>query len=69
MQKYNFVQAQQTRGQFHHRSTRSFYVRKLRAQLFWANILGLYFTGARLLVQKLHVECWWNWAQGIFKLK
>ncbi len=37
-------------------STRSFYVRKLRAQLFCAYILGLYFTGVSLLAQKLHVE-------------
>ncbi len=45
---------------------RSFYVRKLQAQLFCAYILGLYFTGARLLAQKLHVEHWWNWAQVSF---
>jgi hypothetical protein len=45
-------------GQFHQRSTHSFCVRKLRAQLFYAYISGLYFTGARLLVQKLRVECW-----------
>ncbi len=45
-----------TRGQFHHRSMCSFYKRKLRAQLFCAYILGLYFTGIRLLVQKLRVE-------------
>ncbi len=51
------------RGQFHQHSTSSFYVRKLHAQLFCAYVLGLYFTGARLLAQKLHVECWWNWAQ------
>jgi hypothetical protein len=38
----------------------SFYVRKLRAQLFCAYILGLYFTGARLLALKLHIERWWN---------
>jgi hypothetical protein len=36
----------------------SFYVRKLRAQLFCASVLGLYLTGARLLAQKLRVECW-----------
>ena len=40
---------------------RSFYVRELRVQIFCANILGLYFTGARLLAQKLRVESWWNW--------
>ncbi len=51
------------RAQFHQRSTCSFYVRKLRVQLFWAYILGLYFTGYRLLAQKLRVECWWNSAQ------
>jgi hypothetical protein len=28
---------------------------------FCAYVLGLYFTGARLLAQKLRVECWWNW--------
>ncbi len=50
-----------TWGQFHQRSTLSFYVRELRAQLFCAYILGLYFTGARLLAQKLHIERWWNW--------
>ncbi len=51
-----------TLGQFHQHSIHSFYVRKLRAQLFCAYILGLYFTGARLLAQKLCVERWWNWA-------
>ncbi len=50
-----------TRGQFHQQSMCSFWVRKFHAQLFWANILGLYFTAARLLVQKLCIECWWNW--------
>ncbi len=50
------------RGQFHQRSTRSLYVHKFLEQLFCAYILGLYFTGARLLAQKLRVECWWNWA-------
>jgi hypothetical protein len=39
----------ETWGQFHQRSTRSFYVRKLRAQLFCAYILALYSTGGRLL--------------------
>ncbi len=53
----------QTRGQFHQHSTRSFYVRKLHAQLFCAHVLGLYFTGVSLLAEKLLVECWWNWAQ------
>ena len=42
---------------------RSFYVHKFHAQLFCAYILGLYFTGARLLAQKLRLERWWNWAQ------
>jgi hypothetical protein len=46
------------RGQFHQRSTRSFYVRKLHVQLFCAYVLGLYFMSARLLAQKLGVECW-----------
>jgi hypothetical protein len=39
-------------GQFHQRFMRSFYVRKLRPQLFGAYVIGLYFTGARLLAQK-----------------
>ncbi len=52
-----------SRAQFHQRSACSFYVRKLRMQLFWAYTLGLYLTGARLLAQKLRVERWWNWAQ------
>jgi hypothetical protein len=38
-----------TRGQFHQRSTHSFYVRKLHAQLFCAYALGLFFTGVSLL--------------------
>ncbi len=46
------------RVQFHQRSTLSFYVRKLRTQLFCAYVLGLYFTGAKLLEQKLSVERW-----------
>jgi hypothetical protein len=46
-----------TGGQFHQRSTRSFYVRKFRAQLFCAYALGLYFTGISLPAQKLRVEC------------
>ncbi len=45
-------------GQFHQRYMLSFYVRKLQVQLFCAYILGLYFTGARLLAQKLCVERW-----------
>ncbi len=49
-------------GQFHQRSTPSFYVCKLRVQIFCAYILGLYFSGARLLAQKLRLEHWWNWA-------
>ncbi len=49
-----------TMGQFHQRSTCSFYIHKLRAQLFCAYILGLY-SRTRLLEQKLRVECWWNW--------
>ncbi len=52
------------RSQFHQRSMHSFYVRKLWAQLFCANLLGLYFTGARLGVQKLWEEHWWNYPQG-----
>ncbi len=50
-----------TLGQFHQCSTCSFYVCMLRAQLFCAYVLGLYFTGARLLAQKSHLERWWNW--------
>jgi hypothetical protein len=49
------------RAQFHQRYTHSFYIRKLCTQLFCAYVLGLYFTGARLLAQKLRVKCWWNW--------
>ncbi len=49
-------------GQFHQRSTCSFYLRKLRTQLFHAYILGLYFTGVSLPAQKLGIELWWNWA-------
>jgi hypothetical protein len=41
----------------------SFYMRKLRVQLFCAYISGLYFTGVRLLAQKLRIEHWWNWPQ------
>ncbi len=52
------------RGQFHQRSMYSFYIRKLHPQLFCAYVLGLYFTGARLLAQKLQVERWWNPSQG-----
>ncbi len=51
------------RGQFHQRSTCSFYVCKLWAQFFCSYILGLYFAGVSLPVQKLRVERWWNWAQ------
>jgi hypothetical protein len=47
-----------TCGQFHQHSMRSFYIHKLHAQLFCAYVLGLYFTGARLLAQKLRVEHW-----------
>ncbi len=46
----------ETWSQFHQRSTRSFYVRKLHTQLFCAYILGLHFTGVSLPAQKLHVE-------------
>jgi len=52
-----------SKGQFHQRFMRSFYVRKLRLQLFCAYVLGLVFTGVSLLEQKLRVERWWNWAQ------
>ncbi len=48
----------ETRAQFHQRSTRSFYVCKLRAQLFCAYILALYSTGVSLPAQKLRVERW-----------
>jgi hypothetical protein len=40
-----------TWGQFHQPSTRSFYVCKLRTQLFCAYILGLYFTSISLPAQ------------------
>jgi hypothetical protein len=43
-------------GQFHQRSTRSFYIHKFCVQLFCAYIIGLYFNGTRLLAQKLRVE-------------
>ncbi len=33
------------------------------SSFFCDYILGLYFTGARLLAQKLRVERWWNWPQ------
>ncbi len=46
-----------TKGQFHQRSKRSFYICKLRMQLFCALVLGLYFTGVSLPAQKLGVEC------------
>jgi hypothetical protein len=49
------------RGQFHQRSTCSFYVCKFCVQLFCAYILGWYFTGARLLTQRLSLERWWKW--------
>ncbi len=45
-------------GQFCQRSMCWFYVHKFRVQLFCANVLGLYFTGAKLLAQMLCVECW-----------
>jgi hypothetical protein len=45
-------------AQFYQHSTSSFYVLKLRVQLFCAYILGLYLSGARLLAQKLRVEHW-----------
>ncbi len=44
-------------SQFHQHSSCSFYVLKFRTQLFCAYVLGLYFTGARLLAQKLLIEC------------
>ncbi len=56
-----FLSTLDTRGQFHQRSTHSFYVRKLCVQLFCAYVLGLYFTGVSLPEQKLRVERWWNW--------
>jgi hypothetical protein len=46
----------ESRGQFHQHSTRSFYVRKLHAQLFCAYVLGLCFTVVSLPAQKLRVE-------------
>jgi hypothetical protein len=50
-------QSSESWGQFHQHSTCSFYVRKLRAQLFYAYVLDLYFTGVSLPAQKLRVEC------------
>ncbi len=40
-------------GQFHHYSTCSFYIGKLRTQLFCAYIFGLYFTGAKAAHRRL----------------
>jgi hypothetical protein len=54
-------------GQFHQRSTCSFYIRKFCGQLFCAYILGLYFIGARLLAQKLRLEHWWNWTLVVWR--
>jgi hypothetical protein len=51
-----FLNALAARGQFHQCSTCSFYVRKFCAQLFCAYILGLYFTGARLLMHRMLVK-------------
>ncbi len=56
--KQSFHDLRRIRGQFHQHSTRSFYIRKLRAQLFCTYILGLYFTGVSLPAQKLRVERW-----------
>ncbi len=50
-------------GQFHQHSTHSFYVRKLRSQLFCAYVLGLHFTSVSLPAQKLGIERWWNWTR------
>jgi hypothetical protein len=47
-----------TWAQFRQRSTHNFYVRKFHVQLFCAYVLCLYYTGARLLAQKLRVERW-----------
>ena len=49
------------RCQFHQHLTSSFFVQKSLEQLFWTNIVGLYFFGVRKLTQKLLVKCWWNW--------
>jgi hypothetical protein len=43
-------------GQFHQCSTHSFYIRKLRMQLFCAYVLGLYFTEVSLPAQKLCID-------------
>jgi hypothetical protein len=45
-------------GQFHQCSTGSFNIRNLHAELFCAYVICLYFTGARLLAQKLRVKRW-----------
>ncbi len=55
-----FAEHKENTGQFYQCSTCSFYLGKLRAQLFCAYILGLYFTGTRLLGQKLRIERGWN---------
>jgi hypothetical protein len=53
---YSTMNIRKTWGQFHQRSTLSFYVRKLHVQLLCAYVLGLYFTGVSLPAQKLHVQ-------------
>ncbi len=62
--KNNFSFFEETCDQFRQHSTCSFYIRKLRAQLFCAYSIGLYFTGISLPAQKLRVEHWWNLALG-----
>jgi hypothetical protein len=47
------LDAENIKGQFHQRSTHSFYVRNLHTQLFCAYVLGLYFAGVSLMAQKL----------------
>ncbi len=40
---------------------RSFFVQEFWMKHFCTYILGLYIFGSRLLVQKLLLNCWWNW--------
>jgi hypothetical protein len=52
------IQNHLTWGQFHKHCMHSFYVSKLHMQLFCVYVLGLYFSGVSLPVQKLRVERW-----------
>ena len=49
-----------TLGQFHQPSTSSFCANILAPKNYKAKLQAQKFFGARLLVQKLLVKCWWN---------